>query len=225
VGHSRLLKDFVFLARVLIELLCKSAKSSSETFPISNATLSNRNTVVRAIRIDSSLDKSITEAANKKGLSFNLLVNQILTKYTEFDRVAEKLGFIGFAPSSLKNFLNLISNAEAETLGAVSGFSGHNAKQFANMLVGRSDLEGFLETIKRMEKYVRAFTTEISTKHGTYQVIMSHSLGVKWSHFLKGMMSATLGEIYGVKAEFEMTENFLTTRFAIRHELEAASRI
>lgn len=185
--------------------------------------MSNRNTVVRAIRIDSHLDRSITEAAGKKGLSFNLLVNQILTKYTEFDRVAEKLGFIGFAPSSLKNFLNLISTEEAETLGAVSGFSGENAKQFANMLVGRSDLEGFLETLKLMEKYVRAFTTEISSRDSTHQVIMSHSFGVKWSHFLKGMMMATLGEIYGLDPEFEMTENFLTTRFASTRELEAAT--
>ena len=184
--------------------------------------MSNRNTVVRAIRIDNSLDKSITDAASEKGLSFNLLVNQILTKYTEFDRVAEKLGFIGFSPSSLKKFLNLISKEESESLGALSGFSGQNAKQFANILVGRSDLEGFIATLKLMEKYIRAFSIEVSVKDHEYQLIMSHSLGMKWSNFLKGMMSSTLEETYGLKPEFEITENFMTTRFSESRKVVAA---
>jgi hypothetical protein len=209
-----------------VEILFETSKCRFCKPPISIA-LSNKNTVVRAIRIDTELDKEINDAADRKGLSFNLLVNQILTKYTEFDRVAEKLGFIGFSPSSLKNFLNLISNEETETLGAASGFAGQNAKQFANILVGTSDLRGYVETLKLMEKYIRAFSLEVSSSDGHYQLIMSHSLGIKWSHFLKGMMVATLGEIYGVTPEFEITENFVTTRFqdVANEQIAAANKI
>ena len=185
--------------------------------------MSNKNTVVRAIRIDSGLDKTITTVASEKGLSFNLLVNQILSKYSEFDRVAEKLGFIGFPASSLKNFLNLVSVEEAEKLGALSGFSGENAKQFTSMLVGRSDLEGFMGTLKLMEKYLKAFSTEISHREDQYIVIMSHSLGLKWSFFLKGMMLSTLKDAYGLGPEFEITENFVTTRFAVPGQVLAAA--
>ncbi|MHB8568203.1 MAG: hypothetical protein ACYC7D_09090 [Nitrososphaerales archaeon] len=184
--------------------------------------MSNRNTVVRAIRIDNGLDRAIIAAAEEKGLSFNLLASQILTKYTEFDRVAEKLGFVSFAPIGLKNLLNLISNEESERLGSLSGFSGQNAKQFANILVGRSDLQGFLDTLKLMEKYIRAFSTEISVKDSDYRIIMSHTMGIKWSCFLKGMVLTTL-EIYGLKPEFEITENFMTTKFSTATKLEAAS--
>jgi hypothetical protein len=86
--------------------------------------LANRNTVVRAIRLDSSLDKMASEAAREKGLSFNLLVNQLLTKYCEYERVAEKLGFVELQSITLKNMLYLISNEESEMLGSTSGFSG-----------------------------------------------------------------------------------------------------
>lgn len=185
--------------------------------------MSNRNTVVRAIRIDADLDRSITEAAEEKGLSFNLLVNQILERFSEFDRVAEKLGFIGFAPSEVRNFLNLISTEESETLGMMSGFAGQNARQLSNILVGRNDLQGFLSTLKLMEKYLHTFSTEISRKDGEYQIIMSHTVGMKWSYFLKGMLSSTLKEIYGTEPSFEITENFLTTRFAAPQLVDAKS--
>ncbi len=186
--------------------------------------MSNRNTVVRAIRIDASLDKSITDAAEEKGLSFNLLVNQILVRYSEFDRVAEKLGFVGFAASELRNFLHLISIEESENLGTLSGFAGQNAKQFANILVGRNDLQGFLETLKLMSKYLHTFTTEITSRENEWQIIMSHTMGVKWSAFLRGMLSSTLGETYGLKPEFDTTENFLTVRFSAAPKIEAESR-
>ena len=185
--------------------------------------MSNKNTVVRAIRIDSSLDKAISTTASEKGLSFNLLVNQILSKYAEFDRVAEKLGFIGFAGSSLRNFLTLVSDEEAEKLGAMSGFSGANAKQFTSMLVGNNNLEGFLEALKLMEKYLKVFSTEISQRDDGYLIVMTHSLGGKWSLFLKGMMLCTLNRVYGLEPEFEITENFLTTRFMVPSELVAKS--
>ncbi|MGH2639449.1 MAG: hypothetical protein ACRDF4_09245, partial [Rhabdochlamydiaceae bacterium] len=160
--------------------------------------MSNKNTVVRAIRIDSSLDKALAENATEKGLSFNLLVNKVLTKYAEFDKVSEKLGFVGFPPSSLKHFLNLVSIEEAEKMGTLSGFSGENAKQFTNMLVGRYNMQGFLETLGLIGKYTKAFSSEIISRDDGCLIIMSHALGEKWSHFLKGMLLSTLRDVYGV---------------------------
>ena len=188
----------------------------------SQSQLSNKNTVVRAIRIDSSLDKDIADNATEKDLSFNLLVNQILTKYTEFDRVSEKLGFVGFPLSSLKYFLNLVSTEEAEKMGSLSGFSGENAKQFTSMLVGRSDLDGFLGTLKLLGKYTRAFSSEINSKDDRCLIIMSHSLGEKWSYFLKGMLLSTLQDVYDIKPRFEITENFITTQFEFHKKMITA---
>jgi hypothetical protein len=188
--------------------------------------LSNKNTVVRAIRIDSSLDKSIAEVAEQKGLSFNLLVNQILAKFSEYDRVSEKLGLIDIPPSTIKNLLSLITNEESEKLGELSGFAGRNAKQFVTMLMGNSSLDSFISTLKLLEKYSGAFSTEISAnEQGEAQIIMSHNLGVKWSHFLKGMMAATLREIYGLDAQFEVTETFVTTSFCIPKKIVTATSL
>jgi hypothetical protein len=181
--------------------------------------LTNRNTVVRAIRIDSSLDKTISETAEEKGLSFNLLANQLLTKYCEYGRVAEKLGFIELPPLTLKNLLNLISNEESEMLGSSSGFSGQNAKQLVSMITGKSDLDGFFGTLKIMERNTRAFTLDISTRENERQIIMSHNLGIKWSYFLKGMISSTLRGNYHLNPTFEVTETFITARFHKPHEL------
>jgi Holliday junction resolvasome RuvABC DNA-binding subunit len=181
--------------------------------------LANRNTVVRAIRLDSSLDKMASEAAREKGLSFNLLVNQLLTKYCEYERVAEKLGFVELQSITLKNMLNLISNEESEMLGSTSGFSGQNARQLISMITGKSDLEAFLETLRLMERNTRAFTADISHKNEEYQIIMSHNLGMKWSYFLKGMISSTLEDAYHEEPSFEVTEIFITVRFHRRREL------
>ncbi|MDH2900956.1 MAG: hypothetical protein PXY39_08275 [archaeon] len=181
--------------------------------------MANRNTVVRAIRIDSSLDKMIAVAAEEKGLSFNLLANQLLAKYCEYERVAEKLSFIDVAPITLKNLLSLISNEESEMLGSTSGFSGQNAKQLVSMITGKSDWESFLEALKLMEKNMRAFTADILRKEDDCQIIMSHSLGIKWSHFLKGMISSTLRNTYHLNPSFEVTETFITAKFNMPHEL------
>ncbi len=179
--------------------------------------MSNKNTVVRAIRIDSTLDKTITEIAEKKGLSFNLLVNQVLSKYSEYDRVSDKLRFVDIPPSTLRNLLNLISKEESEKIGELSGFSGKNAKQLITLLTGGTDLECFISALKILEKYSGAFTSEISKNEelGEFKIIMSHNLGVKWSHFLKGMISSTLREVYGIEASFEVTETFVNASFSL----------
>ena len=168
--------------------------------------------------MDSSLDKTISELAEERGLSFNLIANQILTKYCEYERVAEKLGFIDIAPLSLKNLLSLISTEESEALGSMSGLSGRNAKQLVSMMMGGSDLKSFLAALNLMEKHMRAFTSDILIKEDECQIIMSHNLGIKWSHFLKGMVSSTLKETYEVNPTFEVTETFMTANFGVARE-------
>ena len=168
--------------------------------------------------MDSSLDKTISELAEERGLSFNLIANQILTKYCEYERVAEKLGFIDIAPLSLKNLLSLISTEESEALGSMSGLSGRNAKQLVSMMMGGSDLKSFLAALNLMEKHMRAFTSDILIKEDECQIIMSHNLGIKWSHFLKGMVSSTLKETYQVNPTFEVTETFMTANFSVARE-------
>jgi hypothetical protein len=161
----------------------------------------------------------MSEIAEEKGLSFNLLVNQLFTRYCEYGRIAEKLGFIDVAPLSLKNMLSLISNEESEMLGTTSGFSGQNAKQLISMITGKSDLEAFIEALRLMEKNMRAFTADICRKDDDWQIIMSHNLGIKWSYFLKGMVSSTLQNTYHLIPSFEVTETFMTAKFHRAHQL------
>jgi hypothetical protein len=87
------------------------------------------------------------------------------------------------------------------------------------MITGKSDLEAFLETLRLMERNTRAFTADISHKNEEYQIIMSHNLGMKWSYFLKGMISSTLEDAYHEEPSFEVTEIFITVRFHRRREL------
>lgn len=175
--------------------------------------------MVRAIRIYSSLDKWFSDLAEEKGLSFNLLANKVLSKYCEYDRVAEKLGFVELSPLTLKNLLSLISNEESETLGATSGFSGLNAKQLVSMVTGNNDINAFLDALKVMERNMRSFNADVVRKGNNFEIIMSHNLGIKWSHFLKGMLESTLKDTYHLNPSFEVTETFLTARFQSQHSL------
>ena len=53
-----------------------------------------KQTVMRSVRISRELDDVLRRDAESRGISFSSLVSEIFTKYSEWDRLANKFGVV-----------------------------------------------------------------------------------------------------------------------------------
>ncbi len=64
-----------------------------------------KKTVLRSIRIPEELEEIIAKDAEAKGLSVNALVASILTKYSQWDRYADKFGLVTITRVGLRSMI------------------------------------------------------------------------------------------------------------------------
>ena len=79
-----------------------------------------RETVTRTFRIRTDWDEVLQEEAEKRGVSVNVLVNQILRRYALYTRWADKGGIMNITKPTFKRILNEIPEEDLKVLGADS---------------------------------------------------------------------------------------------------------
>ncbi|MFQ5920211.1 MAG: hypothetical protein ACE5I4_09260, partial [Thermoplasmata archaeon] len=73
--------------------------------------------VVRSIRITKELDDLIRADAEDKGLTVNALVSSILTKYAEWDRYADRFGFVTITRNGFRTYVEAIEEEKLTEIG------------------------------------------------------------------------------------------------------------
>ena len=63
-------------------------------------------TTLRTVRIPRELDNALETISKEKGLSVNSFVSMLLKKYVEWDKYADRFGYISLTRESLRRILN-----------------------------------------------------------------------------------------------------------------------
>ena len=179
-------------------------------------------------RLDSKvIDELQTEADNRE-ISLNVLVNQVLKRYADWDRYENKLGVMPVPRTILSNLIDkAISIAKSSGIKDVDHYRDEIIKQAAELAFAlMKDSVLFMKkqynlwvVLSVLEEYMKVsgikadHKLEGSRKH---VFIIQHELGENWSLFSKELLSLIFEKLANVKAEFNVTPNTTVAEVVLR---------
>ncbi len=124
------------------------------------------------------VDELETEAMQKE-ISQNVLVKQILEKYVNWDRFADKIGMIP-VPKDIMKVLG--EEMEGDEINKIIDTMIPLIKDWVMFMKGTYDLKRAIES---MEDYMRAsgMTSDHRIEGNVHHFIIQHNLGMRWSLF------------------------------------------
>lgn len=188
----------------------------------------SRKTRSVTFRLDSTvIDELQTEADNRE-ISLNVLVNQILKRYSEWDRFENKIGMMPVPKVILSSLIDrAISVAKSSGIKDVDRYRDEIIKQAAQLAFGlMKDSVLFMKrqynlwvVLAVLEEYMKVsgikadHKMEGSRKH---VFIIQHELGENWSLFTKELLALIFQNLANVKAEISTTSNTTVAEVVLR---------
>lgn len=128
-------------------------------------------------RLPEKLVEELETESTEKNISQNVLVKQILEKYVEWDRFAEKIGMIPVPANILERLGKEMSGKDIESILKVMI---PLIKESVLFMKGKYDLQHCLETL---EDYMKAsgMKSDHRIEGENHHFIIQHDLGMKWS--------------------------------------------
>jgi hypothetical protein len=161
-----------------------------------------RPTVLRSIRIDPTISEVLARDAANEGMSVNALVSQILTKYVEWDRFADRFGFVTITREGYRSMHDLIPDADLERVAQQAG--GAYPKETALFFFKHLGLDVFLKYLELTCRYARWAEFELTRGSASITVVLRHSLGPKYSRFLGAYLRSAAKELARVPVRTEI---------------------
>jgi hypothetical protein len=171
-------------------------------------------TVLRTIRITQELDKLLQKDAQAKDVSVNALINQIITKYAEWDRLVEKFSFVSIASETFRSILKEVDDKKLENIARDLGSS--MPKAVTLFWFKKLNLETCLKTISLFGKYSRLHVNEIELNEENCIITFHHGLGSKWSIFMRYFISQFVKSAVGTVPQTDVTDDLVVVSFAVR---------
>lgn len=173
------------------------------------------------------IDELQTEADNME-ISLNVLVNQVLKRYAEWDRYENKIGMMPVPRVILSHLVDkCMSVAKSSGIKDVNHYRDEIIKQAAELAFTlMKDSVLFMKkqynlwvVLSVLEEYMKVsgiksdHKLEGSRKH---VFIIQHELGENWSLFTKELLALIFEKLANVKAEINVTPNTTIAEVVLR---------
>lgn len=199
--------------------------SDSETETTSNQSKKTRSVT---FRLDSSVIDVLQAEADNREISLNVIVNQILKRYSEWDRFENKIGMMPVPKVILSSLIDkAIAVAKSSGIKDVDRYRDEIIKQAAQIAFGlMKDSVLFMKrqynlwvVLAVLEEYMKVsgikadHKLEGSRKH---VFIIQHELGENWSLFTKELLALIFQNLANVKADINTTSNTTVAEVVLR---------
>lgn len=170
-------------------------------------------------RLDSSVIDELQAEADNREISLNVLVNQILKRYCEWDRFENKIGMMPVPKVILSSLIDkAILVAKSNGIKDIDRYRDEVISQAARLAFGlMKDSVLFMKrqynlwvVLAVLEEYMKVsgikadHRIEGSRKH---VFIIQHELGENWSLFTKELLALIFQNLANVRAEISTTSN------------------
>ena len=167
-------------------------------------------TVTRSFRINESAFLALEEEAGKHNISLNTLVNQLFLSYANFDRYFQRLGMLKMSKVAYRKILN--AAPDNEIVEAARETAQNSARVIILARYGTLSLTGVLNYLKNLADYAYFFEyNEVPSPEGKRVITLIHSLGEKFSIFLKAY-AKSLFELIAMDPKLTSTEDSITIK-------------
>ena len=175
-----------------------------------------KGTVIRSFRIESAADKELQEEAEKKGISVNALVNQIINKHSNFDRYAEEYGSLTIGRNLFRGILRAASPGSLEEVAKKLG--KELPREFMNFWFQKIDLETFLSYVDILCKYSGFGSYERTLREADMIIVLHHQLGMEWSILLGHYLVEALKSCCNTVSHLDIAGNTIKMQFKVPSE-------
>ena len=178
-----------------------------------------RKTRCITFRIDEGVVEELTKESEQKEVSLNVLVNQILKRYSEWDRYENKIGVIPVPKVMLTKLIN-------KSLAIAKDSGSSNIEEMKKALIAeaveiaylslkesvlfmRSDFNLF-SVLYILEEYMKicGLNSEHKFDEGRRHIFtLQHDMGENWSIFSKELLEKIFVELAQVKTHITYTNN------------------
>jgi hypothetical protein len=170
----------------------------------------NKRTTTMTFRIDKSIMDKLRVEANNRGISLNMLVNQIIKNFVDWYMFEPKIGMIPLSkPVVIELFRNL---KEEEVLHIATGIGKNAIYDIALFMKTRIDMDLFLEWFESRMKNSSMHISHIVNGH-THTYTMKHDICLNWSLYYKTILDLIFYEIFKKRVDINISEGSFTITF------------
>jgi hypothetical protein len=173
-----------------------------------------------SFRLDSSLVAELQREADQKETSLNVLVNQVLKRYAEWDRYESKIGMMPVPKVMLSSLIDKtiaiakdnigikdIEPYRAEILKSAAQIAFSIMKDSVLFMKKEYNLWVILSVLKEYMR-VSGINSDHRIEGGRKHVfLIQHELGENWSLFTKELLALIFQNLANVKAQVSVTPN------------------
>lgn len=195
---------------------------------VENSPGQSRKTRSVTFRIDSAVIDELQAESDNREVSLNVLVNQVLKRYAEWDRYENKIGMMPVPKVMLSTLIDraigVAKNSGIKDVDRYRDDIVREAAQIAFSLIKDSVL--FMKkqynlwvVLSVLEEYMKVsginadHRIEGSRKH---VFVIQHELGENWSLFTKDLLHLIFEKLANVKAEISTTPNTTIAEVVLR---------
>jgi hypothetical protein len=159
------------------------------------------------------LDDLLERDPKDKRISINSLVTSLITRYAEWDRYIEKIGFISLPREVIKLVVDSIDDEKIRQLA--EGFGSRHGEEYMMFWSKRLSPDMFLDQLALFCRYAGLARYEIYSDEGDHVIVLHHELGRKWSIFLSHKLTQVMKNTIKVIPRFDITEHSVVLKFFI----------
>jgi hypothetical protein len=190
-----------------------------------NSDQSKKSTRSISFRLDSKVIDEMQREANQNEISLNVLVNQILKKYTEWGRYENKIGMMPVPKLMLSSLIDRV--IEIATKNGIlndttiepyrdqvikeAASTAHSLMKDAVLFMRKDyNLWTVLSVLQEYMK-VSGINSDHQIESGRKHIfVIKHELGQNWSLFTKELLTQIFESLAQARAEFRITPNTTT---------------
>ena len=162
-------------------------------------------------RLPSSLIDELRSDAELGGVSLNNYVAKIFSNHVQWERYERKVGLLPMTEAFLSEVLNQLTDQQIVNLA--QKLEKQKFKNIIAFMRDGQDVSDFVE-VMRAWLTVSWMQQNIEVRDGTYHFKIQHSLGPKWSLYVKTLLSELSQDILGRKAEISIVGDTISFVFA-----------
>ena len=163
-------------------------------------------------RLPVKLVEELEAEAMNHNISHNVMAKQILEKYVQWDRFADKIGMIP-VPKKILDILGI--NMEFSDIDEIINLIKPIIKDTVLFIKGKYDLKRCIETL---EDYMRAsnMKSDHRVEGSIHHFIIQHELGSNWSMFTAQLLREIFHEFLpNTEMKYQTTESTVIATIAL----------
>jgi hypothetical protein len=165
-----------------------------------------------SFRLDGIVLEKLRRESKKQGISVNVLVNQVLKRYTEWDMFESKVGMVPVARPILDSLFKKLS--KEETIDLAKKIGSEIVKDIATFMKGSMNLESFTSWFET-RMYMSGFDMNHDIKNDTHTYIIKHDLGENWSLYHKTVLELIFRNVLERPIKVETNARMITLTFTV----------